>query len=229
MSPQYPHDLPTVFDAPAGAMATDRTRQHLADRVRSLRLGRKWTLDTASKRTGLSISSLSKIENGQMSPTYDALLKLARGFDLDIAALVADGPGGPGGSGRPGGSGGPSGSGGPAGPAIGRRSITRAGEGAPYVSPTCDHRMLAADLSQKALLPFRTVIRARSLTDYPDWDRHDSDDFLYVIEGALIVFTELYTPVELAAGDSIYMDGRMGHACVSTGPADAVVLWVSVP
>jgi DNA-binding XRE family transcriptional regulator/mannose-6-phosphate isomerase-like protein (cupin superfamily) len=220
MSPQYPNDLTTAFEAPAGSTATDRTRQHLADRVRTLRLGRKWTLDRAAERTGLSRSSLSKIEHGQMSPTYDALLKLARGFDLDVADLVAGGSGGSGRPGRAGGSG---------GPAIGRRSITRAGEGAPYVSPTCSHRMLAADLSQKALLPFRTVIRARSLTDYPDWDRHDSDDFLYVLDGTMIVFTELYAPVELAAGDSIYMDGRMGHACVSTGPADAVVLWVSVP
>ena len=85
--------------------------------MRSLRRDRGWTLETASARTGLSRSSLSKIENGRMSPTYDALLKLAGGFAIDVAELVAGGPGGPGGSG---------GFGGPAGPALGRRSITRA-------------------------------------------------------------------------------------------------------
>ncbi|MCP4330362.1 MAG: helix-turn-helix domain-containing protein [Alphaproteobacteria bacterium] len=191
-----------------GGPAADRPRQALGDRVRALRNGRGWTLDQAAAHTGLSRSSLSKIEKGQMSPTYDAMLKLARGFGRDITELVAAGPG-------PG--------------ATGRRSITRAGEGEPYASPTCRHRLLAADLSHKTLLPFHTVVTARALEDYPDWDRHDSDDFLYVLTGSLIVYTELYEPAELHAGDSIYMDGRMGHACVSTGETDAVALWISVP
>ncbi len=217
MSPRHPDHLSTEFPAPAGPVDGDPNRRRLGDRVRSLRRDRGWTLETASERTGLSRSSLSKIENGRMSPTYDALLKLAGGFGLDVAELVAGGPGGRGGSG------------GSAGPALGRRSITRAGEGESYESPTCSHRMLAADLTDKALLPFRTVIRARALTDYPEWDRHDSDDFLYVLEGEMTVHTELYAPLEMGPGDSLYLDGRMGHACLSTGAEDAVILWVSVP
>ena len=42
-------------------------------RVRELRKARNWTLEQASSQAGLARSTLSKIENGQMSPTYDAL------------------------------------------------------------------------------------------------------------------------------------------------------------
>ena len=41
----------------------------LGARVRELRKGRKWTLEQAAKQAGLARSTLSKIENGQMSPT----------------------------------------------------------------------------------------------------------------------------------------------------------------
>jgi quercetin dioxygenase-like cupin family protein len=73
------------------------------------------------------------------------------------------------------------------------------------------------------------VIKARSLDDFEDWDRHDSEDFIYVLEGAVTIYTELYEPIELQAGDSIYLDCRMGHACVTSSPQDAVMLWISAP
>ena len=36
---------------------------------------------------GLARSTLSKIENGQMSPTYDALKKLAAGLEISVPQL----------------------------------------------------------------------------------------------------------------------------------------------
>ena len=52
---------------------------NLAQRVRSLRKERDWTLEQAARRAGLARSTLSKIENGQMSPTYEALKNWPRG------------------------------------------------------------------------------------------------------------------------------------------------------
>ena len=52
----------------------------LGARVRELRRELGLTLEQASKQAGLARSTLSKIENGQMSPTYEALKKLASGF-----------------------------------------------------------------------------------------------------------------------------------------------------
>ena len=56
----------------AGAEALD-----LGLRVRDLRKAKGWTLEQAAVQAGLARSTLSKIENGQMSPTYEALKKLA--------------------------------------------------------------------------------------------------------------------------------------------------------
>ena len=50
----------------------------LGARVRELRKARDWTLERAANQAGLARSTLSKIENGQMSPTYDALRRVCR-------------------------------------------------------------------------------------------------------------------------------------------------------
>lgn len=192
-------------DAATPADVVVDSRRRLAERLATLRRERGWTLDQAAERTGVSRASLSKLEKAQMSPTFDVLLKLGLGFGLSPVALLAGAGGG----------------------AEGRRSITRAGKGTDYISPNYEHRVLAAELSHKAMLPFVTVVRARSLDEYEDWDRHESEDFLYVLEGELTMHTEHYAPERLGPGDSIYMDSRMGHAMVSESEDDAVVLWVS--
>ena len=40
-----------------------------------------------ARQAGLARSTLSKIENGQMSPTYDALRKLADGLPISVPQL----------------------------------------------------------------------------------------------------------------------------------------------
>lgn len=198
-------------------------KQRLGARIHGLRRDRGWTLDQAAVETGVSRASLSKIEKGQMSPTYDAMTKLAKGFELDVTALIpnetraqkvaqtplAQTP--------------------LAQTPLGRRSVTRAGEGRPYPSPNYVNALLAGDLSQKALLPFRTSVTARDLADFDEWHRHESEDFIYVLSGKMAFHSELYEPVTLEPGDSIYIDGRMGHAMVSLSPEDAVILWISAP
>ena len=56
----------------------------LGEKVRDIRLRQKWTLDEASRRSGLAKSTLSKIENEQVSPSFDVVQKLAAGLGIDI-------------------------------------------------------------------------------------------------------------------------------------------------
>lgn len=46
-----------------------------ANRIKSLRQARQWTLELVAENSDLSISTLSKIENGQMSASFDSLKK----------------------------------------------------------------------------------------------------------------------------------------------------------
>jgi transcriptional regulator with XRE-family HTH domain len=178
----------------------------LGERVREIRRSRNWTLEEASRRTGLARSTLSKIENEQMSPTFEAVQKLAKGMGIDIPQLFA-----PARESR----------------SSGRRSITRANQGRPHPTVTYEHELLCTELANKKMVPFKSTIRARSFSDFAGWVRHDGEEFLMVLEGAVCLYTEFYEPTVLGVGDSAYYDSGMGHACVSVSEEDAVVLWVT--
>ena len=182
----------------------------LGPRMRGLRSHKGWTLETAAKATGLARSTLSKIENGQMSPTYDALIKLAAGFGVDISELFE--PHAPQATAAAG---------------SGRRSITRAGQGQSLETPVYQHLLLCNDLSNKRMTPFHSTITARAFGDFADWDRHPGEELLYVLQGQVELHTEFYQPERLGVGDCAYLDSRMGHRVISVSPQDALVLWVS--
>ena len=182
----------------------------LGPRLRGLRSQRKWTLEAAAQATGLARSTLSKVENGQMSPTYDALIKLAQGFAVDISELFEPhAPEAPNAAGS------------------GRRSITRAGQGQRLDTPVYQHLLLCNDLSNKRMTPFHSTITARHVDDFADWDRHPGEELLYVLRGRVELHTEFYAPEKMQSGDCAYLDSRMGHRVISLSKKDAVVLWIS--
>lgn len=193
-----------------GAMRPERRRRsdpvHLGKRLRQLRRDRGLTLEDAGRLTGLAASTLSKIENDQMSPTFDVVQKLAAGFDIDITDLFA-------GNTMP--------------DAAGRRSVTMAGAGRLMETEVYRHRLIAAELKNKKILPFVTTIKARSLANFRTWSEHSGEEFLYVLEGEICFQTEHYESVILGVGDSIYIDSSMQHACYSTSEKDAVVIWIN--
>ncbi|AUA59030.1 DNA-binding transcriptional repressor PuuR [Achromobacter spanius] len=178
----------------------------LAQRLRALRQARNWTLKQAAAATGVAASTLSKIENSLLSPTYDNLIKIAAGLDLDVAELFTASD---------------------AHMGTGRRSLSREGEGRQYETPYYDHRLLCTALSHKRMMPFHTRVKARSFDEFQDWSRHRGEEFVYVLEGEVMLYTEFYEPARLKAGESFYIDSRMGHRVISLSEADAMVLWVS--
>ena len=101
------------------------------------------------------------------------------------------------------------------------------GEGKPHPTPTYEHELLANQLTNKKMLPYRTTVRARSFDEFGDWIRHEGEELLYVISGNIIFYSEFYEPVSLNEGDSAYYDCEMGHAVISTSEEDAIILWVT--
>ncbi|WP_443069348.1 helix-turn-helix domain-containing protein [Sulfitobacter sp. EhC04] len=178
----------------------------LGARVRELRKARGWTLEQAARQAGLARSTLSKIENSQMSPTYEALKKLATGLEISVPQLFTP----------------------PAAEKInGRMAVTKSGEGAAKATTTYEHELLGETLRKKQMLPYRARIRARTMEEFDGWVRHDGEEFLYVLTGVIMLYTEFYEPVEMRRGDSAYYDATMGHNVVSTSAEDATILWVT--
>ena len=63
----------------------DRTR--LGAALKALRLQKGWTLAEVSRRTGFSVPTLSKVENDKLSLTYDKLIRVSEGMEVDISQL----------------------------------------------------------------------------------------------------------------------------------------------
>lgn len=189
---------------PIGEMP--RSKVKLSVKVRALRREKNWTLSDLSNATGLAISTLSKIENDRMSPTFDVVQKLATGLSIDITSLFSASENTP---------------------QQTRRSVTRKGSGRPYETETYSHLLLATDLSTKKILPFVSIVKARSIEEFDEFGAHDGEEFLYVLEGSVRFFTDFYEPVDLNEGDGIYIDSAMRHACISTSEQDAKVLWIN--
>jgi transcriptional regulator with XRE-family HTH domain len=57
-------------------------------RLRGLRLARGATLTQLSETTGISVSTLSRLESGQRKPTLELLLPLARAHQVPLDELV---------------------------------------------------------------------------------------------------------------------------------------------
>ncbi|HGY9596905.1 TPA: helix-turn-helix domain-containing protein [Vibrio campbellii] len=202
----------SIYDEyPSMTLAKEQQDQNieplkLGQRIKDIRSKLGITLEEASQRTGLARSTLSKIENEQISPTFQAMQKLAHGLQIDMPQLFEP-------------------------PrkkvATGRRDVTKNKEGKPHPTQTYEHELLATQLSNKKMMPFKSQIRARSFDEYKDWVRHDGEEFLLILSGEVMFYSEFYEPVVLSEGDSVYYDANMGHMLTSVSEEDAHILWVT--
>ena len=69
-------------------MERDTAFAGLGARLRSIRESRRMTLATVSEASGISISTLSRLESGSRRPHLDLLLPLARVYRLTLDDLV---------------------------------------------------------------------------------------------------------------------------------------------
>jgi transcriptional regulator with XRE-family HTH domain len=179
-----------------------RVTAHPGAALKALRTQRGWTLAEVSKRTGLPISTLSKIENERISLSYDKLALLSASLSVDISQLFAP----PLGLMR--------------GAVIGRRSYTPGGQGQVIETGNYGHIYPAADFLNKRFVPIVAELHAHSLEEFGELVRHPGEEYAYVLEGTVVFHTELYAPLTMRKGDSIYFDSGMGHAYLAaeTGP-----------
>jgi transcriptional regulator with XRE-family HTH domain len=181
-----------------------RPDQSLSTIVRRLRQEKNFSMAELAERSNLAPSTLSKIENGQMSPTYETIISLANGLDVDVSEIFSNKPGSPIG---------------------GRRAITRANGGVVLKTPHYEYELLCADIANKKIIPLLTKIHARSVEEFKPLSAHPGEEFVYVIDGQIMLHTELYVAVTLSPGESCYFDSMMGHALVSVSEEPATILW----
>jgi transcriptional regulator with XRE-family HTH domain len=174
--------------------------------LRAFRRRQGWTLAAVGEKTGVPVSTLSRIENDQISPTYDQLGKLSLGLNIDMGQLL-------------------SGDTEAAKPVqTARRSVNRAGDGQLLDTSMQSLRYLSVDLTNKQFAPIIGEIKARSLPEAGEFHRHEGEEFIFVIAGELELHSESYIPLNLRVGDSVYFDSGMAHAYVAVGKERCKIL-----
>lgn len=175
----------------------------IGSQLKYIRTNNNLTLEKVSELTGLASSTLSKIENEQISPTFTVMKKLAQGLNVELPQLFT----------KP-----------KTLPAIGRRDITLFGQGKAHATSAYEHEILSTQLSNKKMIPYKTQVKARSFHDLGEWIKHEGEEFLLVLEGKIQLLTEFYEPLTLTKGDNVYYDAMMGHLAISVSEKDAEIL-----
>jgi transcriptional regulator with XRE-family HTH domain len=175
-------------------------------RLKSLRLSKDLTLDELSRLSGVSIATISKIENQQQKPGFETILKISRALHINFVHMLEPEP--------------------TVAPKMARRVVTRAAEAPVYESGIYGYAVHATDLAQKAMVPLVMHVETAVVPPVEEWSVHDGEEFAYVLEGAITLHTEHYAPTVLQKGDSCYFDSTMRHAYVCRDASEATLLSV---
>ena len=177
--------------------------------MKAIRARNGWTLKEMSAKSGIPVSTLSKVEHDRLTLSYDKLQQLSQRLSIRMSDLFAEDEG-------------------DTAPRVtGRRSVGTIDQAVRVTTDNYDYHYLCTDLRQKRMIPIITRIRAHSAREFGELVRHHGEEFIYVLEGEIEIHTEFYDPVTLKTGQGIYLDSSMGHAYVAAeGFDEALVLGV---
>ncbi len=170
--------------------------------LRNLRSHRGWTLKEMSAKSGIPLSTLSKVEHDRLTLTYDRLYQVSQRLGMRMSELFAETidetpP-----------------------PVLARRSLGDMEHAVRVQTANYDYFYLCTELRRKRMIPVIAKIRAKTSKQFGELVHHAGEEFIYVLSGAIVVNTEFYDPVILGKGQSIYIDSSMGHAYLATEGCD---------
>lgn len=174
----------------------------LGRRARAARLARRLTLEEVVSRTGLTVSWLSKLENGLLSPSLDALVSLAAALECGVESLVA-------GLSVP--------------PAF---IVDRQGRQSPPARTRGGvvAERLANGWHDRHMHP--AIIHVSGTGNRHAPEHHEGERFLLVLEGEVrVIYGD--EQISLGRGDSVYLRATIPHAIAPSAGRAARVLSVS--
>ncbi|MEH6791837.1 helix-turn-helix domain-containing protein [Parasphingorhabdus sp.] len=191
--------------------------------LRSIRKRRKMTLERLSELTGISVSSLSRIENTQLGLTIEKVDLLAKALDIAPEDLISRKPGAVDGG---------------AVDTVGhasdlrRLNVDRARDRDRKASSyrELNLRYLFDEDSDRSLDCMQITIESISVWD-SEFVRHPGEKIIYVLRGDAVIYCEGHAPLILETGDAIFMDGQMWHSTVAVhgAPAELLVTYYHGP
>jgi transcriptional regulator with XRE-family HTH domain len=183
-------------------------RTSLSAIIRRIRSERDWTLAEMSDAVGIPLSTLAKVERGELSMTYDKLLQLSERLEISLLELFSMPPV-------------------PQSPvATGRRSLCDEANTITVSSRNYEDKYLCSELLEKIITPIIVEVKAASIEEFGPLITHDGEEFVYVISGSIRVYTSFYGPTQVDTGGGHYLDSQMGHAYVRAEGCNSASLLV---
>ncbi|MDR3511046.1 MAG: XRE family transcriptional regulator [Caulobacteraceae bacterium] len=178
----------------------------LGSLLRNLRARLGLTLKQMSERTGVPMSTLSKVEHDRLTLTYDKLQMISERLNVHMSELFSE----------------------PEAPvrvaANGRRSLGTLSGALSVSTPNYDYFYMCPELRHKDMIPIVSRVKARTIEEFGPLLRHQGEEYIYVLEGVVEVHTEFYDPVKMNTGESVYIDSKMGHAYVVGDDAESATI-----
>jgi transcriptional regulator with XRE-family HTH domain len=150
------------------------------------------SLRDLAKRAGISISKLSKVENSISTLRHPELIKVAEALTIPAASLLDTQ--------------------GLHDRQAGCRLLTPADGGPKFDRGGRQYEVLCGGMSGKSPLYWRVTIREKVPGTDISFVSHPGQEFVYVLNGKVVLCTDSYSPLELSAGDSILFDAETSHA-----------------
>lgn len=168
-------------------------RLQLGEKIKDLRLRKRYTLRRVSEKAGLSIALLSQIENSAVAPPVATLLKIARALDVNIGYFFREEE------------------------AKERAVVVRKGERKrvfrrlhpQHGESGYTYEALAYTKSAKHMEPFLVEFEAKKKEEVV-FLHHRGEEFLFLLRGRL-AFHYNQDEIALEAGDSLYFDAAVPH------------------
>jgi transcriptional regulator with XRE-family HTH domain len=191
-----PTDTSSGSHLPSSTLDTQEFKLTLGRRIKTLRRRRGFTLDTVSKRTGLSTGLLSQIENGSVGPSLASLWKISLTFGVKIGDFFPQGN-------------------------LGKEfELVRAHEREKVVpshadpnSPGYSYDPIASfDFEGGRVEVFAVEVEALSRKNVHFYT-HSGRELIYVIDGSVEFLSERNYQVILHPGDMIRFPARYLHGC----------------
>lgn len=173
----------------------------LGRRVRTARLARRLTLEEVVSRTNFTVSWLSKLENGQLAPSLEGLVRLSQALECGVDALVE-------------------------GLSIPPQYVVVKRGNGTVVSGRGGvvHEKLADQWRDRRMHPVILHVSGNGNRRQPE--SHDGERFLFVLAGEVkVAYGE--EQILLGTGDSLYLHAAIPHALTAAGRGGAKVLSVA--
>jgi transcriptional regulator with XRE-family HTH domain len=181
----------------------DWSAEQLGRRLRELRTARGLRLSDLAGASGLSVSFLSQVEQGQSDIAVGRLMRIAHGLQVQLTDLVEL-------------------------PAVPARRLVRAGERATLPTPTkgLEIELLAENVAGGQISAISHLAPGSSVEaggDRPPGQEY----FIYMLEGGAVIEFSTDAPITLEEGDSISFTSEDFRRLMNPHDVTTHLLWIS--